>query len=124
MRASDRTTDSAGEMQGVQPRPNTIPSSGAVATPSRGAVGNRNVPRPQSSQPANISPSRMDSSPTTMVIGRCQACSAPPTDPNRTPLETNTSANPATNPRVPASIRPRRAPSLISEAPSPVANDR
>ena len=57
-----------GPRHGVQPIPNTTPSSGAAATPTLGIRSIRNSRRPNGSSPANISPRTMVSAPITTEI--------------------------------------------------------
>ncbi len=63
--------------------------------------------------------------PAMMLISRWWVSSAAPRPPNAAPVVTKTAAMPATNSDVPSSILRRDAlPSMMSEAPMPVAYDR
>src|SRR5215469_13708160 len=90
-------------MQGVQPSPNSTPSSGAPAIPARGRTDGLMI-RPanenRSSRPANSTPS-------TSVTARWWVRSAVPKLPNATPYEVYSAENPRTNSAVPASTRLR-----------------
>ena len=71
--ASPSTAASVGPMHGVQPRPNITPSSGAPASPARGRTEGRSI-RPamenRSKTPANSSPSRIVTPPSTWISPR------------------------------------------------------
>src|SRR5215472_10077243 len=97
-------------MQGVQPSPNSTPSSGAPAIPARGRTDGLMI-RPanenRSSRPANSRPRTIVSAPSTSVTARWWVRSAVPKLPNATPYEVYSAENPSTNSAVPATTRPR-----------------
>src|SRR5690349_9961093 len=107
---SASTAVSVGPMQGVQPRPNITPSSGAPARPAFGRAEGRAM-RPanenRSNAPANSSPSRMVSPPSTWVSTRACPVSKCPSPPRAAPYAMNTTEKPSTNSAVPATTRPR-----------------
>src|SRR5689334_14539901 len=107
---SASTAVSVGPMQGVQPRPNITPSSGAPARPAFGRAAGRAM-RPanenRSNAPANSSPSRMVTPPKTWVSARACPVSRCPSPPRAAPYATNTTEKPSTNSAVPATTRPR-----------------
>src|SRR5260370_9391597 len=97
-------------MQGLQPSPNSTPSSGAPARPARGRTEGLTI-RParanRSRTPANSRPSAIVSAPSTSVRPWWCDFSAVPALPNASPYEVYRAENPSTNSAVPAITRLR-----------------
>src|ERR1700722_16845935 len=107
------TAVSVGPMHGVQPMPNSTPSSGAPASPALGIADGLNI-RPanmnRSNAPKNSSPSRIVTPPSTRVSVESCALNSCPSPPTASPARENTAEKPTTNSAVPATVRPVRRP--------------
>src|SRR5216683_1680522 len=118
------TAVSLGPIHGLQPSPNSTPSSGALAIPARGRKDGFTI-RPananRSSAPANNRPSAIVSAPSTTVRPCWCDLSAVPTLPNASPYDVYRAENPSTNSAVPATTRLRgggaSAPASATPAP-------
>src|SRR3984957_13833229 len=103
------TAVSVGPMHGVQPIPNSTPSSGAPASPALGIADGLNI-RPasmnRSNAPKNSSPSRIVTPPSTRVSVESCALNSWPSPPTASPARENTTEKPTTNSAVPAIVRP------------------
>lgn len=121
MKAIANTTDSAGPMQGVQLRPNTMPSSGEAATPIFGVTLGVHMAG-MGMKPANAAPSSRITTPRMSVMIRSLAMSTPPSPPSSAPVSTNMTEKPRMKPTVPISrSRFLAVPWAISLAPMPDA---
>ena len=94
-------------MHGVQPMPNTMPSSGAPAMPVAGRHVGLMVRCMKLNCPMNTSPMTMSRAPATRTITSEYCSSHAPATPATRLKVTNTSVNPAMNSSTP-SIRRRR----------------
>src|ERR1700722_8972397 len=94
------TAVSVGPMHGVQPMPNSTPSSGAPASPALGIADGLNI-RPanmnRSNAPKNSSPSRIVTPPSTRVSVESCALNSCPSPPTASPARENTAEKPTTN---------------------------
>ena len=103
------TAVSVGPMHGVQPMPNSTPSSGAPASPALGITDGLKI-RPanmnRSNAPKNSSPSRIVTPPSTRVSVESCALNSWPSPPTASPASENTAEKPTTNSAVPATVRP------------------
>ncbi len=91
------TTASVGPMHGVQPSPNTIPSSGAPASPAAAQLVDAEVALQPRDDPDEGQPEHDRDDAEHRVITSALPSSTAPSPPNSAPPSTNTRANPSTN---------------------------